>query len=157
MPNITTRPAVASDWEFLSLIQETCMKEYAVRTWGIWVPEPQENFRPEIHEIIQDGKDEIGCIAVAIDEDNLSLEKLYILPAFQRRGIATWLLRRLIERAHACGKSIRLRVLRVNPARRLYERNGFQIDSSSEERHFMSYTIDNHVGPIFGTNSRTDD
>lgn len=43
------------------------MKEYAVRTWGIWVPEPQENFRPEIHEIIQYGEDEIGCIAVAAD------------------------------------------------------------------------------------------
>lgn len=133
------------------------MREYAVQTWGIWVPEPQENFRPEIHEIIQYGEDEIGCIAVAIDEDILSLEKLYILPAFQRRGIATWLLRRLIERAHACGKSIQLRVLRVNPARWLYERNGFQIDSSSEDRHFMSYTVDKHAAPIPGTHDCKDD
>ncbi|WP_321858168.1 GNAT family N-acetyltransferase [Paraburkholderia tropica] len=125
------------------MIQETCMKEYAVQTWGTWIPEPPEKFRPEIHEIIQYDGDEIGCMAVVAEEDVLSLEKLYILPAFQGRGIGTWLLKRLIERAHACNKPIRLRVLRVNPARRLYERNGFLIDSSSDVRHFMSYPVNN--------------
>jgi GNAT superfamily N-acetyltransferase len=141
MPTITLRQASDSDWTFLSMIQETCMKAYAVRTWGTWIPEPLENFRPETHEIIQCDGDEIGCMAVVAEEDVLSLEKLYILPAFQGRGIGTWLLKRLIERAHACNKPIRLRVLRVNPARRLYERNGFRIDSSSDVRHFMSYPV----------------
>jgi len=72
--------------------------------------------------------------------DALMLKKLYILPSHQNRGIGTFLLRRLIERADAGAQAILLRVLRVNPARQLYERNGFRIDRSSEERYFMSYS-----------------
>ncbi|RFU48403.1 N-acetyltransferase [Paraburkholderia sp. DHOC27] len=64
----------------------------------------------------------------------------YGVPSHQRLGIGTALLKRLIAQAHADRKPIRLRVLRVNPARQLYERNGFTIDRSTEERHFMSYT-----------------
>jgi GNAT superfamily N-acetyltransferase len=141
MLNITVRPATESDRDFLCTVQELCMRAYAERTWGKWIPEPFDNFRPEIHQIIQcDGK-EIGCIAVIDEPEALMLEKLYILPGHQGRGIGTWLLEGLIERARAAGKPIRLRVLRVNPARRLYERNGFQIDRSTDERHFMSYAV----------------
>ena len=81
----------------------------------------------------------MGCIALIDEADALMLEKLYILPSHQRRGIGTLLLGRVIERAHASGKPIRLRVLRVNPARQLYERNGFKVDRSTDERYFMSY------------------
>jgi GNAT superfamily N-acetyltransferase len=117
------------------------MRKYAESTWGNWIPEPLDNFRPEIHQIIQFDGDEIGCIAVIDEPEALMLEKLYILPSYQRRGIGTLLLRRLIERAHAGEKPIRLRVLRVNPARQLYERNGFEVERSTNERHFMSYTV----------------
>jgi GNAT superfamily N-acetyltransferase len=117
------------------------MREYAERTWGSWIPEPLDNFRPEIHQIIQCDGDEIGCIAVVDESEALMLEKLYILPGYQGRGIGTLLLGRLIARANAVGKSIRLRVLRVNRARQLYERNGFEVEHSTNERHFMSYAV----------------
>ena len=117
------------------------MREYAERTWGVWIPEPFDNFRPEIHQIIQCDGDEIGCIAVIDEPGALMLEKLYILPNYQRRGIGTLLLGRLIKCAHAGEKPIRLRVLRVNPARQLYERNGFEVERSTKERHFMSYVV----------------
>jgi GNAT superfamily N-acetyltransferase len=139
MLNVTLRPANESDWDFLCVVQETCMREYAERTWGNWIPEPRGNFRPEIHQIIECDGVEMGCIALIDEADALMLEKLYILPSHQRRGIGTLLLGRVIERAHASGKPIRLRVLRVNPARQLYERNGFKVDRSTDERYFMSY------------------
>jgi GNAT superfamily N-acetyltransferase len=114
------------------------MREYAERTSGNWIPEPRDNFRPEVHRIIQCDGIEIGCVALIEEPDALMLEKLYILPTYQRGGIGTSLLRRLVERAHASEKPIHLRVLRVNPARQLYERNGFKVNRSSDERHFMS-------------------
>lgn len=117
------------------------MREYVELTWGKWIPEPKDKFRPETHQVIQcDGAD-IGCIASIDEPEALTLEKFYILPSHQNRGIGTLLLRRLIEGAHTSGKPIRLRVLRVNPARLLYERNGFHIDRSTDERHFMSYAV----------------
>ncbi|ASL47602.1 L-amino acid N-acyltransferase MnaT [Burkholderia sp. AD24] len=139
MPNITLRHATESDRVFLATVHETCMRDYAVQTWGIWLPEPRDACRLEIHQIIQSDHSEIGCIAVAEEPDALMLEKLYVLPTHQGRGIGTLLLSRLIESAHASGKPIHLRVLRVNPARQLYERNGFKVDRSADERHFMSY------------------
>jgi GNAT superfamily N-acetyltransferase len=141
MLNVTLRPASEFDWDFLCAVQESCMREYAERTWGNWIPEPRDNFRPEVHQIIQCDGIEIGCVALIEEPDALMLEKLYILPSYQRRGIGTSLLRRLVERAHVSEKPIHLRVLRVNPARQLYERNGFKVDRSSDERHFMSYAV----------------
>ena len=117
------------------------MREYVELTWGRWIPEPRDNFRPETHQVIQCDGDDIGCIALIDDPIALMLEKFYILPSHQNRGIGTVLLGRLVERAHTSGKPIQLRVLRVNPARLLYERNGFHIDRSTDERHFMSYAV----------------
>jgi GNAT superfamily N-acetyltransferase len=141
MLNVTTRPATESDWNFLRLVEESCIREYAERTWGNWIPNPRDSFSPEIYEIVQCDGDEIGCVAVIDEPEALTLEKLYILRGHQGRGIGTLLLERLIGRAHADKKPIRLRVLRVNPARQLYERNGFVIDRSTQERHFMSYAV----------------
>ena len=142
MLNIALRQATEHDWDFVCVVQESCMREYSERTWGTWIPEPRDSFRPEIHEIIQCDGDDIGCIAVIDEPDALLLEKLYILPGHQSRGIGTLLLKRVIERAHASQRPIRLRVLRVNPARLLCERNGFEVDRSTAERHFMSYASD---------------
>ncbi|MEQ5839509.1 GNAT family N-acetyltransferase [Paraburkholderia acidicola] len=141
MSNVTLRPATESDWDFLCVVQEACMREYAEATWGKWVPEPRDNFRLETHQVIQCDGDDIGCIALIDEAEALMLEKFYVLPSHQNRGIGTLLLRRLIDGAHTRGKPIRLRVLRVNPARLLYERNGFHIDRSTDERHFMSYAV----------------
>ena len=141
MSNITVRPACESDWVFLSMVQETCMRKYAESTWGKWIPEPRENFRAETHQIIRCDGEEIGCIALIEESGTLLLEKLYILPSHQGRGVGTWLLRCIIERARTSRKSIQLRVLRVNPAQQFYERNGFKTDRSSDERHFMTYAV----------------
>ena len=141
MLNVILRSASEFDWDFLCAVLESCMREYAERTSGNWRPEPRDNFRPEVHRIIQCDGIEIGCVALIEGPDALMLEKLYILPTYQRGGIGTSLLRRLVERAHVSEKPIHLRVLRVNPARQLYERNGFKANRSSDERRFMSYAV----------------
>jgi hypothetical protein len=45
--------------------------------------------------------------------------------------------RDLIAEARSCGKPLRLRVLSVNRARRLYEREGFRVTESTPERYYM--------------------
>ena len=51
----------------------------------------------------------------------------------QRQGIGTRVLQMLIEEARRAGKPITLGVVKINPARRLYERLGFQ--RTHEDRH----------------------
>jgi GNAT superfamily N-acetyltransferase len=139
--NISLRAASDADWPFLSTLQETCMREYAEQIWGRWTPEPRENYRPEIHQVIRYRRQDVGCLAIVEEPDSWKLEKLYILPSHQRRGIGSALLQYCIANSHRTSKPIHLRVLRVNPARRLYERQGFTVDRVTEERYFMSYTV----------------
>ena len=56
---------------------------------------------------------------------------------FQRCGIGTELMKSLIEEAKNAGQSVRLNVVKINPARRLYERLGFRITHEDELKLYM--------------------
>jgi ribosomal protein S18 acetylase RimI-like enzyme len=58
------------------------------------------------------------------------------LPEFQGRGLGTTILGDVIEHARMGRRPVSLQVLKVNPARRLYERLGFVISGESET-HFQ--------------------
>ena len=120
------------------------MQDYAVATWGTWWEE--ETRRETLEqvssggtEIIEHHRVSIGVQRVERPESHIQLEQLYILREFQRRGFGTELLERLFVEARASNLPIRLRVLAVNPARRLYERLGFIVVESTPERHFMEW------------------
>jgi GNAT superfamily N-acetyltransferase len=63
----------------------------------------------------------------------LFLGQLYLSRHMQRQGIGTRVLQMLIEEARRAGKPTTLGVVKINPARRLYERLGFQ--RTQEDRH----------------------
>jgi ribosomal protein S18 acetylase RimI-like enzyme len=88
-------------------------------------------FDPSLWEILRvDGRN-AGCILLAPLSDGRSVELAYIgvAPEFRRRGIATLLLRRALARCRARGaRRLTLAVDERNePAKRLYQRCGFQI------------------------------
>jgi len=66
--------------------------------------------------------------------------RIFIAPAHQNLGVGSILLKQLIERARMSKKLFKLRVLRVNPARRLYERHGFVVSHSTDHHHHMVWT-----------------
>jgi ribosomal protein S18 acetylase RimI-like enzyme len=85
-------------------------------------------------------KVELRVVAAPIHEGHIQLEKLYVLPRFQNRGVGSRLLRDLQQSANLQNTPIHLRVLSVNNgARRLYERLGFVVRHAAAERVFMQY------------------
>ena len=58
---------------------------------------------------------------------------------YQRRGIGSKLVERLLAEARSARLPLRLRVLRVNPAFRLYQRMGFRVVEATPERYFMEH------------------
>ena len=119
------------------------MRGYVEQTFGHWDASDQRRRSDEVdiascRVIVVDGV-RAGILAVDDRPHEIFLARIFVLPAFQRRGIGSTLIRFLMDRADAEKKPLRLRVLAVNPARRLYERLGFSVTQQTSERFYMEY------------------
>ena len=109
------------------------MRAYVEQAFGSWDADIQrqrleESFDPATYSLITIEKVRAGILVVEDRPSDLFLAKIFLLPEFQRRGIGTVLIGRLIEHATKERKPLRLRVLRVNAAaRRLYARLVFAL------------------------------
>jgi ribosomal protein S18 acetylase RimI-like enzyme len=131
--DFTFRPAADSDYAWLWELKRLTMRTYVENMWGGWDDAAQEdffrrNFVPAtVRVIVVEGQD-VGLLHVEREADALFLANLQILPDFQNRGLGSAVVRHVIEEARATGLGVRLQVLKSNqPARRLYERLGFEI------------------------------
>jgi ribosomal protein S18 acetylase RimI-like enzyme len=98
-----------------------------------------DSFNTQTHRIISRSGERIGVLALTSHDTHVQLEKIYLLPAHQNQGIGSSLIRQLMQHAAQQRKPLRLRVLRVNPARRLYERLGFAATFTTLEPIYMEY------------------
>jgi ribosomal protein S18 acetylase RimI-like enzyme len=136
------RQATQDDYDFLYQLHVAAMREYVEATWG-WQEEWQQEyfarkFDPQIHRIIEIDDQNAGVIALEQRVEELYIALIEILPAFQRRGVGTSIVRHLINTAHSDGLPVILHVLKTNaPARRLYERLGFSIVEEEGVRYKM--------------------
>jgi GNAT superfamily N-acetyltransferase len=69
------------------------------------------------------------------------LEHFYIHTDYQGQQIGTQVLNMLLKRDEVKGKRVILNVLQGSPARRLYERFGFVLDSEDEVDVYMSVQV----------------
>lgn len=137
---IRVRPALDSDAEFVFVLTEACMRRYAEATWGAWDAEKtRKSFFPKTHSITLFDEVDVGCYELIEEPARFQLNKLYILPPYQNRGIGTEILRRMLSQSQTAHKSIHLSVLAVNPAQALYRRLGFKIESQTSERILMKF------------------
>ena len=109
----------------------------------------QAEYDPTLTEIIvYNGKD-VGYLRVEDHGKALFLDTIAILPAHQGQGLGSVLVGRILRRAARERLPVRLHVLRVNPARELYERMGFRSIGGDEYWVFMEAT------PEIGDNPQT--
>jgi len=133
------RPATAADYDFLYDVQRETMCAYVEQTFGPW----DETFQRGLFDSEFDPADfqvivvDAGVLLLEAYETHWFLDKIYLLPAYQKRGIGTLLLESIIERARQAHMPIMLRVLKVNPAQRLYRRLGFRVAEEHDVRYVM--------------------
>jgi ribosomal protein S18 acetylase RimI-like enzyme len=126
------RPAAAADRDFLYHVASLTMRPHIEVYWH-WDEDWQasqfrERFIADQWTIVEVDGRPAGGFAVDIGPTALFLTHLYILPAHQRRGVGTSILRRLMVEAQAGHKALGLNVLAVNTdAIRLYRRLGFEV------------------------------
>jgi len=62
---------------------------------------------------------------------------MFVDHPFQRKGIGTEVMKRLIGEAAQVHQTVRLNVVKINPARRLYERLGFRVTHEDDRKFYM--------------------
>lgn len=137
MDALELQDATTDDLGFLREVHVAAMRPHVERAWGAWDEDFQrqrflDTTDPASHQIVSFAGERVGCQWVRVHPGELELVRLYLLPRAQNRGIGSELVRRLLERAAAQALPVRLRVLKQNPARRLYERLGFDVTAETE-------------------------
>jgi len=137
------RQAKDEDVEFLYALHVATMKDYVDQTWR-WNDAFQESvFRKkyvpaQIQVISFDGKD-IGMISLEERIEDVFLRAIEILPTYQSQGVGARIIRQVISDSSSKQKPVSLRVLKVNPAKGLYERLGFLVIEETNT-HFVMRT-----------------
>jgi len=135
------RQAAQTDYDFLYRLHVAAMKDLVAQVWG-WDDAWQERYFADHFDpapsqvVVVDGKD-AGVIAVVWGEAEAFLANIEILPEYQGHRLGTALIRHIIAEADARGLPVCLQVLKINPARRLYERLGFVVTGETETHNRM--------------------
>lgn len=133
------RQATMDDYEFLYSLHVQALRPYVEKLWGweeTWQREYFERkFDPQNRQIIQIEGQDAGVLVVQQCKGQTYIALIEILPEFHGRGVGTTIIKDLCNQAHKRNEVVTLHVLRSNvPARRLYERLGFEVTREEEYR-----------------------
>lgn len=133
------RQAKSEDRKWLEPLYESLMRPYVelTHTWDGSLF--KKYFTPESVSIIQVNNKDVGMVVVKYFEDHIYLADIQIDRSFQNNGIASKILQSLISEAKQTSRSVRLKVLKGNPARALYERFGFRLSEELEYSVVLEY------------------
>ena len=128
----TLRPVTEDDYAWLWALKQQTMRPYVEQTWGVWDDGVQEiffrqGFFPEKLQIIVAGGRDAGLLQVDRPGHEIFLQRIELAPEQQRRGLGAAVVADLAAEARAARLPLRLQVLKVNPAMRLYARLGLRI------------------------------
>ena len=92
----------------------------------------------QVRIIALDGSD-VGWLQAMTQDDELFVAQMFVDRGFQRRGIGTEVMKRLIGEAARANQTMRLNVAKISPAVRLYERLGFKVIREDDRKFYMKH------------------
>ena len=137
---ISLRPITPEDESFLArLYASTRTEELAQTNWSeeqkamfcrmqfnAQTADYQRNYPDASFQIIERDGVAAGRLLVLREDEKIHVIDIALLPEHRGAGIGTRFLRELQDEARAAGKKLSIHVEQFNPARRLYDRLGFQ-------------------------------
>jgi GNAT superfamily N-acetyltransferase len=126
---LSTRPATSADIPFLMRLRKLTMQEHLERA-GEQLDDEKHHQRVMAHfdsaSIVYLDGAPAGLFKHYRTPEEWVLLQIQLLPEHQGQGIGERLIRGLLDEARQVGLPVTLSVLRGSPARRLYERLGFE-------------------------------
>jgi len=145
-------PAGPEHYEFAYRVKKAAQGPYITAVWGWDEALQREFFETAWRElppmIVTYAGEPLGTLAVLREEAYIEVRQFFILPTWQRHGIGTFLLGRLLTEAAATGRPVRITHLTNSPVGSLYRRLGFEEESRSETHcHLAWQPISAEAGP----------
>ena len=136
-PPITLRAPRSVDAALFYDVTEQTMRAHIIAAGGAW---DEERRREETTEVSLDPNASVivvdaGILLVERSPNEMHLHILYLFPSFQGLGIGSTLVSTLQRESAERRVPLRLKVLKVNPAKSFYERLGFSVEEETE--HFF--------------------
>ena len=137
---IALRPAFADDFDYCRRLyfaeEEWLMEELNLDRAALAATLQQKWGPAQVRIITLDGSD-VGWVQSFTQEGELFIGEIVIDGPFQRKGIGTEVINRLIGEAARLNQAVRLSVAKINPALRLYERLGFEVTHKDDRKYYM--------------------
>ncbi len=136
------RPSTEADLPFVAALGRANRAAEAQRHTGAEADDApasiEGRFRPGRDWIVTSDDEQIGVLSLDRRADAVIVRHIALLPEFQNRGIGSALIRGVLDFAITVKLPVRLRLLKDNPARSLYERLGFAVTSEDGRRYEMT-------------------
>ncbi|HEU0055264.1 MAG TPA: GNAT family N-acetyltransferase, partial [Longimicrobium sp.] len=139
--DVTLRPATDADLEFLHRLYRTTREDELAQV--PWTEEQKAAFVRQQFEaqhafwhqhysdtswdLIVRGDEPIGRLYVARWPDDIRIVDIALMPEQRGGGVGARLIRELFAEGDASGRKVSIHVEIYNPARRLYDRLGFEV------------------------------
>ncbi|MGS0560766.1 N-acetyltransferase family protein [Microbacterium aurugineum] len=138
LASVVLRTALAEDAEWIAELRADVLRADLERLGRYDPTRVRQRFRdafePAYTRIIVVDAVDVGSVALRPDGDITWLEHLYLDASHQGRGVGTRVLAMILDD----DGRYRLNVLQGSPARSLYERHGFTVDSQDDVDVFMT-------------------
>jgi GNAT superfamily N-acetyltransferase len=137
---ITLRPASTQDFEYCNRLHFAGKKKIIEELnldMAAQAVTFRENWEATQVRIIGVGSSDVGWLQSTMRDDGLFVAQLFVDGPFQRQGIGTGVMNRLIGEAARLDQAVRLAVVKINPALRLYERLGFHTTREDARKFYM--------------------
>jgi ribosomal protein S18 acetylase RimI-like enzyme len=148
---VELRQATADDIPFLWEVFRLSMRDYITQTRGEWNEQREEcQFRHQLDlpatHVIRSNNLEVGFIMFPMENGARWIHTVCIAPEHQNRGVGTEVIRLVIAESEKQEMELFLSVLKVNPARRLYERLGFRVIEEAKHHLRMQFHATSKIG-----------
>lgn len=140
-PALSFRAATDADFSRLLALRKQTMDPHLTAS-GLSTDEDAHlrrlNYHWEDARLILRGDEEVGLLKAYREEAGWYVVQIQIAPAYQRQGLGRQALETVLLQADAENVSVSLSVLKVNPAKHLYDRLGFLVASQTENDFLMT-------------------
>lgn len=133
--------AFEDDKEFIFEAFKTTMREYVEWAWGwdeefqrngFWTHLPVQNFK-----LVYVAGSKAGALYIEESEKCHFIRTVFLQPRFQGLGVGSALLAQEATRARNAQKLLALKVIKINPAKSLYDRQGFRVVGEDDATYHM--------------------